>query len=139
MDMFETPNANLQLFTDFGIIYYTAWIAEQWPPYMTADKLTYDINFREIFAIFSATLTFGHAWAGRRILFHTDNLAITNSWFSGTSKSPLIMSLIRRILMTAALNHFTISFQHIPGVQNLLADAVSRFQLAKARQIEPNL
>ena len=98
----------------------------------------YSIDFRELFAIYAAVATFSHEWVGKRLIFHTDNLTITQAWQKGTSKSTSLMPLIRTMLMNAAINNYSISFQHIPGVANRVADALSRQRLSEFRALVPD-
>ena len=48
------------------------------------------------------------------------------------------MSLIRKIYLLAAKLQFTISFKHILGVSNPIADALSRFQVNRFQQLAPH-
>ena len=47
------------------------------------------------------------------------------------------MHLVRHLLLTAVRHNFTFSAQHIPGIQNSLADALSRFHWQEFRQLAP--
>ena len=85
-----------------------------------------------------ATKTWGNKWAGKRIVFLTDNLPITQIWQAGSTKSRELMTLIRCLYMTAANFQCFISFKHVYGVYNPIADAISRFQEAKFRQLAPS-
>ena len=121
----------------FGIAYSRRWLCGSWPSYILRNLTKFDINFRELFSVYVAAVTFGHEWPGLRIIIHTDNLPIVHAWFKGTSPSPTIMTLIRNIIMTSSLNNYTLLFQHIPGVKNDLADALSRLDIARFKQLAP--
>ena len=41
------------------------------------------------------------------------------------------MSLLRNLFFIAAKNEFTVNVKHIPGINNTLADRLSRLQLDK--------
>ena len=130
--------SDIKLFTDasdigFGATYGTAWIQGSWD----RQRKDISINYRELFAILAAALTWGSTWAGKRIVFFTDNQPITQVWASGTSPAPTIMSLIRALFLTAAKNGFSVAFKHIPGINNPTADALSRFQMARFRDLMP--
>jgi hypothetical protein len=131
--------SDIKLFTDasdigFGATYGTAWIQGAWDK----QRKEISINYRELFAILAAALTWGSAWTGKRIVFFTDNEPITQVWNSGTSPAPSIMSLIRPLFLVAANNGFSIAFKHIPGINNPTADALSRFQMPRFRSLMPN-
>jgi hypothetical protein len=137
-----TYNTSLTLFTDasdvgFGILHKNHWIAERWPPYIANDLHAFNIDFRELFAIHAGVATFAEAFAGLKIIFITDNLPIVHAWQKGTSSSPILMTLIRNILMTAAQNQFCISLKHIAGVNNTAADLLSRLEIQKFKRLMP--
>ena len=95
------------------------------------------IYYRELFAITAAALTWGRHWEGLRIVFVTDNKPISQVWDSGSSSSKPLMSLIRPLYLFAAKTGFSISFKHIFGIYNPLADALSRFQMQKFFSLMP--
>ena len=85
-----------------------------------------------------ATHFWGHQWCKRHVLFHSDNdavLHILNTW---TSKVPCLMRLLRHMLMSAALHNYSFLAQHVPGVDNQLADALSRFRWQEFRRLAPD-
>ena len=57
---------------------------------------------------------------------------------SRTSKVPCIMQLLRYLLSAAARFKFTSTAQHIPGVHNNIADALSRFSWQEFRRLAPD-
>ena len=136
--------SDIQLFTDasklgFGGIYGHRWIQGTWPPNMLAlnSGRAIDIDYLELFAIYAACATWGYLWAGKRIVIHTDNLPITNVWQAGTSKSPRLMVLVRALFLEAANHQFLLFLKFIPGVQNTIADYISRFQVQKFKDLTP--
>jgi hypothetical protein len=137
-----STNHALQLFTDasdigYGILFKTHWVAQQWPAHIANDLQVYNIDFRELFAIYVAVVMFATDFAGEKIVFFTDNMPITQAWQKGTSNSSLLMSLIRAILMIAASHSFSLSLQFIPGTRNEAADMLSRLELTNFRRIQP--
>ena len=134
--------SDLRLFTDaskqgFGGTFGNSWILGRWPPSMAALNRgnAIDIDYLELFAIYAACSTWGHLWAGQRIVICTDNQPITDVWQAGTSKSKPIMSLIRLIFLIAANKQFSLSLKYIPGKQNTAADLLSRFQVDKFKEV----
>ena len=138
LDPQRVLSSDIKLFTDasdrgFGAIFNKAWIQGAW----NDERSSKSIDYRELFAIVAAALTWGHLWEGRRIIFVTDNLPITQVWSSGSSRTPDIMSLIRTLFLHAAKWCFTVSFKHILGVNNPAADSLSRFQVRRFQQLMP--
>ena len=133
-------STDIKLYTDaaktigFGAVLGNSWIQAAWP---TA-WLEVDINFKELFAIVAAALTWGHQWRGKRIVFVTDNKPITQIWEKGTTPVPNLMCLIRKLFIFAASNNILFSFKHIFGHLNVAADALSRFQVSRFRQVMPD-
>ena len=136
-----TLATELNLFTDasasgYGIYYRPRWIAGKWPKYILRNR-KYNINVLELLSIYLAVETFANEWQGQRLIFNTDNANITHAWHKLSSPSPNLMCLISHILMTAAINNFSISFQFIPGYTNSIADALSREQYTRFRILAP--
>ena len=131
--------SDLMLFSDasdlgFGAFYGNEWIQGDW----SAWKRKIPINYRELFAIFAAAETWGQDWRGKRIIFVTDNEPITEIWDKGSTPSPDIMSLVRPLFLAAAKGGYSVSFKHIAGVDNPIADALSRFQNDVFRHLHPS-
>ena len=131
-------STDLKLFSDacdigYGATYGNHWIQGAWTP----QQLQCSIDYRELYAIVAAAFTWGHCWAGQRIIFVTDNKPITKIWDKGTSPTPQIMSLIRPLYSFAAHIGFSMSFKHIFGIFNIAADALSRFQMERFRAASP--
>ena len=45
----------------------------------------------------------GGGGGGRKLLVHCDNHAVVDIWSSGTSRSPELMVLVRRLFFVAAI------------------------------------
>ncbi|VDI15420.1 Hypothetical predicted protein [Mytilus galloprovincialis] len=71
---------------------------------------------------------------GKRIVFHCDNESTVNIINKGRSKVQDIMKLMRKLTWLAAINNFTFSSKHIPGVKNVIADSLSRFDFQTFRK-----
>lgn len=132
-------SSDLMLFSDaakyhgFGAVFGDAWIQSRWP----TEWAERDIDFKEFFAVYAAALTWGEQWAGRRVVMVTDNKAITQIWAKGSTPAPLLMAIMRRLFLFAAKNSFSISLKHIFGHFNSAADALSRFQMPRFREVAP--
>ena len=131
-------HSDLKLYTDasglgLGAVYGNSWIQARWNNVCSGNG----VDFQELFAIVAAAYTWGHQWAGQRIVFITDNKPITQIWDKGTSTSPNIMTLVRKLFLFAVQNNFSVAFKHIPGASNPIADALSRFQATRFRHLKP--
>ena len=63
---------------------------------------------------------------------------ITKIWDKGSTPSPDIMSLVRPLFLAAAKGGFSVSLKHIAGVDNPIADALSRFQENRFKELHPD-
>jgi len=128
---------SLELFTDasslkgFGAVFGNHWTYGPWPARLQ-DK---DINFKELLAILIAVFTWKDDLINKQINIFTDNKSICSIWFKGTSPNPDLMALVRKLFLFASMFNINITFEHIPGHSNTLADCLSRFQVKKFRQL----
>ena len=134
------PASDLQLFSDasstigYGAYWNGAWLNQRWPP----ELMHHSIEWKELYAIVIACEVWGSHWRRKRILFHCDNMAIVRIWETGLSRNSQLMYLVRALFFVAASNNFNVLIHHIPGIDNSVADALSRFQVAKFRALAPD-
>ena len=83
----------------------------------------------------SCTHAWGKHWARKRLLIHCDNQAVVHVWHTGTTKRRSLMALVRALFFIAASQNFTVVLQHIPGVNNSITDALSRFQFYRFHRL----
>ena len=111
--------ADMLLYTDTlgsdgcGAYYQGAWFFYAWRPHQHLQS----IQWKELFAIVTATLTWRHQWQGKRVKFMCDNQAIVLAWQGQCSRDSHIMKLMHTLFMFAAHHHFTntmhnIQYQH---------------------------
>ena len=79
----------------------------------------------------------GPQWSRRHILFWSDNQAVVHILLVRMSKVPCIMHLLHYLLSVAACFNFTFTSQHIPGIHNNIADALSHFHWQDFRHLPP--
>ena len=72
----------------------------------------------------------GHLWPNKRILFYCDNMAVVHLWRSGLSKA-----WSGRYFLWLPSTTFMF---HIAGVENSIADALSRFLMQKFHLLAPD-
>ena len=129
----------MQLFTDasgcdgWGAYWSGRWLQDHWSP----AQQQMNIAWKELYAIVMAVHTWGSLWQRQKILFHCDNQTVVNIWKKGSTKSPDIMALVWLLYFCAARYDINICVQHIPGSNNNITDAISRFQDAHFRKLAP--
>jgi hypothetical protein len=118
------------LFTDAsgaigcGAAYGNEWFQVQWPDWVKS--VSPPIAWLEMVPIYMACAIWGKYWHGKRILFHSDNESVIAAWEKYSSPHKGLMDIIRRIYFHAAVGNFAVRITHIRGVDNGVADALSR-------------
>ena len=131
--------SDLSLFTDasgrlgFGAVFGSQWFSGEW----TQDTVSHSIHWQELFAIYAALLAWGSQWRGKRVLFQCDNEGVVSSLNNGRCADSESLVLLRHISFLCCLNDCWVGAEHLPGHSNVLADALSRLQVQKFRQLCP--
>ena len=132
---------DLKLYTDasnvgLGCSYGTHWLssgwAEGWEP-----TLICHINVRELFAVWAAVFTWGHEWVDKEVVIFSDNSSTVEAWNSGTCNDAWMMAIIRAIFFRAAKLNLNILLAYVPGLENINADLLSRFQIEEFLHLNP--
>ena len=123
-------SGDLHMFSDsslsgFGATLGTHFIVGIFP----ASWAGLDIQTLELFPILGLVFTFGRVLAGKSLVMHCDNLALVHMLNNQTSKSSSVMKLLRPLVLLLLKSNIRFRAVHIPGVENSLADLLSR-QLA---------
>nr|XP_034994623.1 uncharacterized protein LOC118096659 [Zootoca vivipara] len=121
----------------FGVYFKGRWCAQPWPASWHASEVTRDLTFLEFFPIVVAVHLWAEEFRNRRVCFRTDNQAVVSVMSRQSSRSTRVSALLRAfVLRSLELNlHFTAKF--VPGVNNDIADALSRFQMDRFRLLAP--
>ncbi|KAM4697815.1 LOW QUALITY PROTEIN: uncharacterized protein WCC33_013419 [Rhinophrynus dorsalis] len=113
------------------------WCADHWPDWWIEEGLTRNLVFLELFLIVVAVELWRSSLREQRVVFHCDNLGVVEV-INNLSASSLPVLRLLRFLVLACLN-LNVSFRavNVPGVPNVVADALSRFQMAAFRVAWP--
>ena len=117
----------------YAAVFGTKWFAGKWPD----NWKNFHITLMELYPIVAAVETWGHQLRNHCILFFSDNQAVVDIINKSSSKDPNKMILVRRLTLAAMKFNFLFRAKHIPGVHNITADLLSRFQFEKARRHAP--
>ena len=89
-------------------------------------QLPLSIAYKELFPMVLAASLWGHQWSAKRVEFRSDNTAVVEVLQSGTSRNSNLMVLLHHLSLLAARHSFAFT-----------ADAISRFEFQRFRQIAP--
>ena len=123
------PKADVEVSSEAaGLIGYGGymkghWFAGSW----ALSQQLQSIAYKERIPIVLAAHTWGHFWVKKHVLFHSDNDTAVHILNTRTSRVPCLMWLLCSLLFSTVRHSFSFSSQHVPGVNNQLADALSRF------------
>jgi hypothetical protein len=129
-----TPSSALHIYTDacqsgFSGVSKQGWYAHTWTDEqeaLAARNERDSMPWKELFAIAVAAQTFGPKLASKRVQFHCDCMPAVLAWQKGSSRDNSMSELIRTLLFSASLFSFEVQIIHIPGVENVHADLLSR-------------
>ena len=145
LDSWVTSSPDLQLYTDaastigFGGFFNGKWFQGRWPPHLLINKTKgISIEWQELFPIVVACALWYPHFSGKRLQFWCDNQSVVAIINSGHSKAPRVMDLVRFLVLISMKHNFLVRARHVPGVNNEIADALSRFQVQRFRELAPS-
>ncbi len=124
-------NANrINLFSDasklgFGATYCSNWIQGKWP----TGWEKFNIAILETNPLLALVYTFGVKLRNSSIQFFCDNKAVVDIVNKQSSREPVIMALVRPLVLKMLELNIRFHVNHIRGLQNVLLDKISRFQV----------
>lgn len=135
----------MELYTDasstigFGGYFGGKWFYSSWPTEIkNITNSKHSMAFFELYPIVVAAVLWGASWKTKKVLFWSDNMSTVEIIRKGRSKCLYIMKLMRKLTWCACTNNFFFSAKHVPGVQNDISDALSRFQIQRFRTLAPD-
>ncbi|KAM4048977.1 uncharacterized protein ACNLHF_027451 [Anomaloglossus baeobatrachus] len=136
-------NGALQLFTDavgsagFGAVFRGHWCVGQWPQAWRESGLVRNLALLELFPIVVAVELWGSHFAGSKVCFHCDNQAVVHAINNLSAKSEPVVVYLRHLVLRCLQLNVQVVARHVPGVDNEVADALSRFQFSRFRALLP--
>ena len=136
-ELFLSPQM-LHLYTDacgslgMGAVLGTHWLYAQWPSQWYHDQ---NIVFLEFLPIIFAIKTWGTALKNKVVLLHLDNEALVYVINKQSSKETLVRMLLRNMVMCLLKFNIVLKATHIPGINNILADSLSRLQITRFQRL----
>lgn len=132
-------SVTLQLFTDaagahgFGAVFGTHWCYGEWPK----EWLGKNIAILEFYPIILSLFLWGDHIRDRCITFFTDNEALVHVINKTTCRDTSLMIFVRKLVLVCLKHNVLFKAKHISGFKNTLADALSRLQIQRFKQLAP--
>lgn len=121
----------------FGHLWWThAWTEDELAA-ARMGKSRESMPYLELRALVMACATWGHLFAGRKIKLLCDCEPVVMAANTLKSDTPAINDLLRTLFHISATQSFIFHLEHMPGITNTLADALSRGKLQVFRDLLP--
>ena len=108
-----------------GALHGNAWFQLEWPQ----SWAEVSIAPKELVPIIVAVGLWGVQWSGSTICCLCDNAAVVATINKGSARDPSLVRLLRILAWFSAMLNLSMRAQHLPGTQNISADALSRGNL----------
>ena len=128
----------LQLYTDasdvgMGGFFGRWWFSTPWSSFFAERP----IHVRELVAVATALFLWGDHLRDRQVVLFSDSSAVVAVWQKGSTRDPLCMRIIREVFFFLAGRNIRLCMQHVSGLLNCKADALSRLQVLRFRHLHP--
>lgn len=121
------------MYTDAGAIFGHNWCYGRWPD----NWIGKNIAILEFYAIVLSLSLWADQLCNQCVLFFTDNEALVHVINEQSCRDPSLMSFVRKMVSICLQHNILFKAKHIPGVQNTLADSLSRLQVASFKKMAP--
>ena len=88
----------------------------------------------EMFNILVAVRLWSKQWTAKTIQIFCDNEAVVTILKTGKTKDDMLAKIMRNIYMEAAWADLFLTFTHIPGEENVIADTLSRWENSETQK-----
>ncbi len=116
-----------------GAVWTRRWFQLSWD--QVENVKAWNIMPKELLPIVIVAMVWGSEWRGLTVKARCDNMAVVATIKSGTCKERNAMWLMRYLAFIEATKGVTVVAEHIKGVDNVVADVLSRNKCDLARSI----
>ena len=130
----------LNLFTDAsaaigsGAIFGSEWCYGERP----ADWKYRNIAVLEFYPIVLSICLWGHKMSNQSVLIFTDNESLVHVINKQSCRDTSLMFFVRKLVLHCLRHNIRFKARHVPGIDNKLADCLSRFQVSQFKQLAPS-
>jgi hypothetical protein len=93
------------------------------------------INTWELCAVLVCVRLFGDFMAKGHWRVRTDSMSVHGWLMKGDCRDDLRHAFVAKLASTAVAKQFRLTAKHIPGAANCMADALSRWEFGKVREL----
>ena len=129
------PSTHINMGADASKIGYGAtfgkyWIQEKYEGDWRRmfDKSEIGITILELYPIYALMGVFGHKLKNSTVVFHSDNTGVVEVINKQTSTSEVAMRIVRPLVLLLIKHNVSLRSMHVPGIENIVPDTISRFQ-----------
>ena len=120
-----------------GAIFDNQWLFCQWEPgYIKQNSPS--IGYLELYALCAAILTWGDQLKDSRIVVFCDNMAVVHMINQLSSSCGNCMYLLRLLTLSGLVDNRRVFARHVMGINNELADSLSRLQFQRFWKLAPS-
>lgn len=140
-----SDNETLELYTDSAgspnlgcaAVFGSSWVFYPWPVNWRGSNMFDDITFLELVPILLAFCVWSECLQKKKIFLYVDNQSLVSILNKKSSKSKLVMQLLRPLILICM--RFSIQYKavHVEGISNVKADSLSRRQWQRFREVAP--
>ena len=134
---------HLDLYTDasgglgYGTYFEGHWAYGKWPAWLRHKRIKVHITFKELFPVVLSIVLWGQEWANQRVTFHCDNQAVVYCINKQSTREKSSMHLLRMLVALCLKHNIVFKAVHIAGKRNAIADALSRLQIKRFKELAP--
>ena len=142
LDLNKSTSQTLEWFTDaagsaelgLGAVFGSRWMSLAWSECDFDQTRTPSIAYLELAAVVVSVWTWGELIKNSRVQLWCDNMSVVQVVNTLTSKDRDVMDLLRMLVRKLLELNIKVSMRHVPGVENIKADMLSRLQEQKFRE-----
>ena len=137
-------SSTLDLYTDACKSYGCAavlgnrWLALAWHG-LPLNTESWSISALEFLPILFSISTWSDAFKGQKVNFHVDNLALVYIINRKSASDRIMLALLRVFVILCVSIDLEVKATHVPGVQNVAADLLSRGKINEFKRISRNV
>ena len=109
-----------------------------WNPWLPEEAPDHSIDVFELCMAIAACATWGDKFSTRDVICHIDNEGMALLLVHRSTKSQVLMNLLRRLYWLEQRFNFRLIPRWIKGSENVNADNISRLRISTFRSRNPN-